>query len=520
MAIHRSTTNLLSPISPVSFYFSGGAVSGPELKIITINTIRKLISIGVKVRFIVCDQGPTNQYLFRLLGVTIEKPYFDLDLEPDNSIRIFALFDTPHLFKALRNNFINYPLSFKDFELNSHIAYWGFIARSFDIDRKNSIQIFPKLTASHIQPTSFDKMKVSYATQIFSNSVSSGMKVLINRNSLGQEALGTSILAGLFNDLFDLLNNRECSDCNYLKLNNQNFSKLSKFFNLLSEFKFQSDANINCINNLRLTISSILKFTEYVSDRQNYVLTGLLNQDSLENLFSRFRFYACENGNLRPEVFRRVFRTFCLTTYFQTRLSIRSNCKDDSDLFISPIKINRRPPLVQDHFDLVAEELEFLEINVCPLLDNPDFDVVGYISGFLLRKLIKLLCSHCFGQLQSDEANGFGHKLLEFKQYKGGKLIVPSLKFAMYIEQAIYLFFSNIDKAMFRKDAKNSICSKFLLEIEPIFIDGCVEDCNSKLPAKCISLVFSIMIKHHLKKFNSELTTKSNKTKQILKSKF
>lgn len=63
--------------------------------------IEKVSSTGLIVKSVVCDQGPRNKSLPRVLGVTIEKSLFFIKGIPD---KIFFLFDPSHLLKSLRNN--------------------------------------------------------------------------------------------------------------------------------------------------------------------------------------------------------------------------------------------------------------------------------------------------------------------------------------------------------------------------------------------------------------------------------
>lgn len=53
---------------------------------------------------------------------------------------------------------------------------WQIIVQLFEIDTNNtSARLCPKLTRKHIYPNSFEKMKVKYATQVFSYTVSSAI---------------------------------------------------------------------------------------------------------------------------------------------------------------------------------------------------------------------------------------------------------------------------------------------------------------------------------------------------------
>ena len=47
--------------------------------------------IGLNIKAIVCDQASNNRSVFKRLGVTCDKPYFEY-----KSQRIYAIFDIPY----------------------------------------------------------------------------------------------------------------------------------------------------------------------------------------------------------------------------------------------------------------------------------------------------------------------------------------------------------------------------------------------------------------------------------------
>lgn len=60
----------------------------------------------------------------------------------------------------------------------------------------------PQLS-NHIEPNNFQKMKVKYAAQVFSNRIAAGMCTQMSADLLPSEAVGTKIY---FDKLFDILN--------------------------------------------------------------------------------------------------------------------------------------------------------------------------------------------------------------------------------------------------------------------------------------------------------------------------
>lgn len=63
--------------------------------------MQKLFNVNLSPKIIIYDQGTNNQTAFKSLNVTEQKPYFYV-----KENKMFALFDTPHLLKIVRNNLI------------------------------------------------------------------------------------------------------------------------------------------------------------------------------------------------------------------------------------------------------------------------------------------------------------------------------------------------------------------------------------------------------------------------------
>jgi hypothetical protein len=150
---------------PFCYYISAGPIVKEKLKQIVEGVIEKLLSISIKPRAIVCDQGSNNRGAFALLGTNKERPYFFV-----NNSKIYTLYDVPHLTKSVRNNLMNPKIIF--FVENKKIS-WDDIRQVYEIDKKsNTTRALNKISDIHLNPNAFQKMRVKYATQIFSHTMS------------------------------------------------------------------------------------------------------------------------------------------------------------------------------------------------------------------------------------------------------------------------------------------------------------------------------------------------------------
>ncbi|XP_053956807.1 uncharacterized protein LOC128862288 [Anastrepha ludens] len=161
-----------------SYYISKNGFNGTELHQIVMSNISAITKIGLNIKVMICDQGPANITLFNQLKISEINTFF---MHENN--KIFCMFDYCHLIKSIRNVFMKY-----DIPTAHGTASFKVIRKLFDIDQKNSnFKICPKLTEAHIYPSIFEKMSVSRATQVLSNSVASGIDMMCSQNLFGND---------------------------------------------------------------------------------------------------------------------------------------------------------------------------------------------------------------------------------------------------------------------------------------------------------------------------------------------
>lgn len=93
----------------IGYFVSVNSINGKILKDIVLHSLKKLV--------LVCDQGPNNLQMHRLLNISEDRPYLEI---LGNSIYIFL--DSPHLLKSIRNNFKKYQI-----ENNKNIISWSYV---------------------------------------------------------------------------------------------------------------------------------------------------------------------------------------------------------------------------------------------------------------------------------------------------------------------------------------------------------------------------------------------------------
>lgn len=220
------------------------------------------------------------------MGVTMENPYINV-----NDGLIVCMYDVPHLFKSIRNNLLQH-----DFEIDGKIISWNVLRKNFSEDN-HTIRAMHKLTRAHIEPDSFQKMKVKLATQIFSANVSTTIYASAQTDLFSDDekdnVLATAKFFHVLNKAFDHLNSYSI---HYLNPDKAPISQKSETLQSLMEVKEyvlkwnKLGRKAYCINGLIQTINAIrMLWNNTLIGSQTYLLTGHLNQDPLENIFSLVR---------------------------------------------------------------------------------------------------------------------------------------------------------------------------------------------------------------------------------------
>ncbi|KAI5636936.1 transposase protein domain-containing protein [Phthorimaea operculella] len=197
---------------PVSYTFSSSATKGPELASQTKAVVTELQKAGLTVVASVCDQGSNNRQAIKILLNGTRGIYLRRGEEPKENIilingdEIVPLYDPPHLLKGLRNNLMTKNLKYED-KGKTKTAKWSHLQLLLkENPGYKGVRILPKLTENHVNPEKMNKMKVKYASQIFSQTVATNMGYLADKGILPKECQQTADLLLIIDQLFDSVN--------------------------------------------------------------------------------------------------------------------------------------------------------------------------------------------------------------------------------------------------------------------------------------------------------------------------
>jgi hypothetical protein len=190
----------------VAFYFCKSFCD--DTKQILNDCLDKLLQTSLNVKaVIISDQGSNFVETVKSLGVSVDKPYFEFHHQ-GNLKKNYVFYDSPHLLKSVRNTLLNCNLSGKK-------ASWVIVQAFYNSDKTKPLRIAKNLTDKHIKPNNWEKMRVSLAAQVVSESVAVGISTYVSLGALPAESAGTAQFIEQFVKLFDIFNSSKHTEKKY-----------------------------------------------------------------------------------------------------------------------------------------------------------------------------------------------------------------------------------------------------------------------------------------------------------------
>lgn len=171
---------------PVAFHFTPNNVNGALLKPIVDQLVQKAEGAGLYIHSITSDMGPVNLAMWREFGnigynrnLKLIRHYIPHPV--DNNRKLFFIADAPHLLKNLRtsllnNKIIELPTEFlKTHNLSYPVVKCEHVNELIDIQENLQFKLIPRIGNQDMKCTTFNKMKVNKATNLWNRNVSSAM---------------------------------------------------------------------------------------------------------------------------------------------------------------------------------------------------------------------------------------------------------------------------------------------------------------------------------------------------------
>ena len=508
---------------PFGYALTSSAIKHADLKVLLMEAIKTLKGVGLKVKAVVCDQGPNNQMVLKTLGVTPEQPFFHHEDD-----KITVLFDPPHLIKSIRNNLINH-----DFYTADGVVSWSVILKFYEKDSAlNSFRMAPKLTKKHIELSSFGRQRVCLAVQVLSHSVAKAIGTLCQLGINPPSDMATSEFCDTFDKLFNVFNGSLLSSAEYrnpIKPTSQHKEFLQKALLWLNNLKYGPEDKrknaraLPCVNGW---IHNIIALQGLVNDIVNvepgveYLVTNRCNQDALENLFSIIRGKGGHHDNPEPQQFRYRLRQIMVDKILIASPS--SNCKDDVDNFLINLASENRLVTVTISPDLDNEQRHIVNlVKSCNIQDIIHLEnAISYVSGYILKRLYELVCKECIDKLEDSTSAPARHlTLIEQKRFKHclhGGLKRPSFKLVEVVGLFEAVFQTNFKPLMNKPHIRQNLKAKMLQDPNLVQLKG--NCCRCQTLEYLVNIFISIRLHHELNVRNEAIQQdRSRKNRKLMK---
>lgn len=222
----------------------------------------------------------------------------------------------------------------------------GHIIKRFythELDKPN--RLLHKLTDTHFYYNCFDKMKVYLATQIISETCAKAVEKMLEDDGFFKprdvkSAKATLIFCRNMNKLFDLLNAKDVKDRNPFKqgLSVSTIGHLTDLKVYVDSIKHTGSNTVYWLEGLKQTINAVIGlYDEYFRAIKAPLLTRLINQDPLENLFGLIRRMNTNSQNPYLLDFLRILSKI-ISTKMDWKLS-NTNCEWDQSSILSFVDV-------------------------------------------------------------------------------------------------------------------------------------------------------------------------------------
>ncbi|MBP1527227.1 MAG: hypothetical protein H9Q66_04835 [Spiroplasma ixodetis] len=412
--------SLLSSFKEVAHIVPVKCINGEDLHALIRKIIKKLHDIGYKVLCVISDNNAINGKSMSLFSsppeVKFEYPH---PCPSDVLPHLYFFFDSVHLLKCIRNNWVNkkdslmtilYPefqlLSADEQDFSFHEACFSTIRKLYYLEEHMLVKYSPSLNLKSIYPSNTEKQNVRLALNIFNEKVREGLLYYGNNQNLTKYDDTANFLKIIY-DWWSVVNTktvfkgvRHRNNLEHPVVpNNEPYQYLVDFLSWLIRWK---NCNWNGLtsetyNALVQTTNALIKLTDFCVNnlKFDYVLLGKLQSDSLEERFGKYRQLA---GGQYLVSIRQIFEIehkLRIQNYLpSSKLKLRSmkfgviNIDNIENINISDGEINE--DIIDCYgfdidmdFDSNVENLQVLE----PLT---------FIAGSCLRvALKKLKCEHC-----------------------------------------------------------------------------------------------------------------------------
>jgi hypothetical protein len=300
--------SLLSSNKDVAALVPVKNLNAQYLKQCTMKVIEMLENVGYMVCCLISDNNRVNRNMFTDICNGNLLSYID---HPFNSERkLFFLFDTVHLLKCIRNNWLGQITVDHTFFCPGIVepgvcrASFEHVRELYHSEKDNLLKLAPHLTYKSLYPNSIERQNVMLALKVFDEKTA--VALVHYGNQCQKDMNGAHQFICLIMRLFNIFNvksvdkglRKRDSDCNPIRdVNDAQMVFLRDFYYWLIQWESMNlNSREGCLTSetlfaLKHTVQTFLVLVPYLLHdmKLTYVLTGTFQTDPLEGRFGVYR---------------------------------------------------------------------------------------------------------------------------------------------------------------------------------------------------------------------------------------
>ncbi|VEN43153.1 unnamed protein product [Callosobruchus maculatus] len=498
-------------------------ITGIDLKQYVLDAVNSVQNYGFKVLCIIADNSRLNQNAFNQLShqFYIENPKFVNE-------KIFILFDFVHIFKNIRNNWLNqkevekafiFP-DFNDYSIELKASFLD-LRDLYKLEINKTTKRAFKLNEKSLYPNNLERQNVTLVDNIFHEST---IAALQSCSIFG----GTASFLQIIRNWWSVVNvksnfkgqiKRNVLATPILSVSEDKLNFLKKFVEWLDAWhqsptsKGLTQDTYNALKRSTLVLIEIIKYSFPKFDI-DYILPGKFQTDNLEKRFSRYRNLSGCNYNVSV---KQIYES-------EKKIRIQNLIKVGNMNDFKSINFDE-----QDHMDIENNVIDFSFVLRTNYLETYSLDksVQTYICGYAAHSIQNnknIACEECKQIVIKSKGESVEDDYFDYMQRGGLCIATDQIEFIYYHLCAIFEYIVNepetLSKFLKKQNHKYLLASLALesLENDRFFIDFSVcPECGTSARKiyLIVALIFSNIVLHNFCKNKNNDVSTSKKRKML-----
>lgn len=478
---------------------------------------------GLLVDYVTCDAASWNRKMWKVFNVraSLKEVICKRQHPADSSRSLYFFSDFPHLVKNVRNRLLNTTLNTPDGQVSLQS-----IKEALKLDTSTvALRAMPGINDVHVAPNNFEKMRASYAFQLFGQGPLQAF--FLYRTQLERKCGNIEATEKFFKrmkSIISIMTARYPAEA--LRPNSSGVERIKEMLDFLNNWErctnkthFLSDSTAE---GLRVTLTSTLELLEYLHKTVGfkYLLTSRLSQDKVENFFGIVRMSSGCNAHPTPQQF--LLTVHCLSFYNLAQSVVGGNA--DACIISSLLDTTDKEETCKEKFlrtvestigDHAASPRVALTNEHEYHVARSDSRLIYYISGYVVKKcVLPSKCPSCISSLLLSTEEGRLLNASVFVQHKdNGGLLYPSVQLYRFITHLEDIFTNCFSAHKVQRESVMDLL-QMIHAASPVKAVGCTEHKESLTP-RIVGFYITMRLHFFVKGLNKSNALKRRSAKHL-----